>query len=84
MSIIYTWIANNFWGVEYSYQFIAIISVVLSIISQIGDFAASTIKRFVDIKDYGNLLPGHGGILDRIDSLLFLTPFTYMIFYLAL
>ena len=80
ITTIYTWIANRLWGIEYSYLFIGIISFVLSTVSQVGDFVASSIKRFVDIKDYGNLLPGHGGMLDRIDSLLFLAPFTYLIF----
>ena len=55
-------------------------TIVLSLIGQIGDFAASSIKRYVDIKDYSNLIPGHGGMLDRIDSLLFLAPFAYMFF----
>ena len=59
---------------------IVILGVVLSLIGQIGDFAASCIKRYVDIKDYGNLLPGHGGMLDRIDSVLFIAPFAYMLF----
>lgn len=80
ITTIYTWIANRLWGIEYSYLFIGIISFVLSTVSQVGDFVASSIKRFVDIKDYGNLLPGHGGMLDRVDSLLFLAPFTYLIF----
>lgn len=80
ITTVYTFIANNFWATEFSYLYITIISFVLSIVSQIGDFVASTVKRFVDMKDYGNLLPGHGGMLDRIDSLLFLTPFAYMIF----
>ena len=83
VTLAYTWIANTFWGVEYSYLIIVIISIILSIISQIGDFVASAIKRFVDVKDYGNLLPGHGGLLDRLDSLLFLAPFIYLIFTLV-
>ena len=57
-----------------------IFGVVLSLIGQLGDFSASCIKRYVDIKDYGNLLPGHGGILDRIDSILFIAPFAYILF----
>lgn len=61
-----------------SYIYIALVSFALSIISQVGDFVASSIKRFVDIKDYGNLLPGHGGMLDRVDSLIFIAPFVYM------
>lgn len=79
-SLLFTLIAKKIWNVEYSYIIIAIISFVLSIISQVGDFVASSIKRFVDVKDYGTILPGHGGMLDRIDSLLFLAPFTYFIF----
>ena len=40
-------------------------------ISQVGDLAASAIKRNYEIKDYGKLIPGHGGVLDRFDSMLF-------------
>lgn len=50
------------------------------IISMIGDLAASAIKRNHEIKDYGNLIPGHGGILDRFDSVIFTAP---VIFYLS-
>lgn len=78
--LIYTYVSNTFWGMEYSYLAIGIIGIILSIIGQIGDFAASSIKRYVDIKDYSNLIPGHGGMLDRIDSLIFLAPFAYVMF----
>ena len=80
VSVIYMAISNNYWGTEFSYSIIAIVSLVLSLLSQIGDFVASSVKRFVDVKDYGNLLPGHGGMLDRLDSLVFIAPFLYMIF----
>lgn len=52
--------------------------IFASLIGQFGDYALSSIKRIVGIKDYGTLLPGHGGILDRFDSLLFVLPFTYL------
>ena len=80
LMIAYTYIANTYWGMNYSYLFITAIGVMLSLIGQIGDFAASSIKRFVDIKDFSNLIPGHGGMLDRIDSLIFLAPFAYALF----
>ena len=48
---------------------------VMSIVSQIGDLIASAIKRNYGIKDYGKLFPGHGGILDRFDSIMILSPF---------
>lgn len=80
LMLAYTYIANTYWGMNYSYLQIGIIGVVLSLLGQIGDFAASSIKRFVDIKDFSNLIPGHGGMLDRIDSLIFLAPFAYALF----
>lgn len=80
ISIIYSIIVNKFFDGNYSIIFISVVSGVLSIISQIGDFTASSIKRFADVKDYGNIIPGHGGMLDRIDSLIFIAPFAYIIF----
>ena len=64
---------------EISYIKVLMISAILSIVGQFGDFAASSIKRFVEIKDYSNLIPGHGGLLDRIDSLIFIAPFAYIL-----
>ena len=75
LMLLYTLILNKYFSFEYSYLMIAIIGIVLSLIGQIGDFSASCIKRYVGIKDYSNLLPGHG-----IDSVLFIAPFAYMLF----
>jgi phosphatidate cytidylyltransferase len=65
-----------------SYVSVIIMSVCLSVISMFGDLAASTIKRNFGIKDFGKLLPGHGGIMDRCDSLLFVLPVLYSLVYI--
>ncbi len=52
-----------------------------SLISQIGDLAASAVKRNCGIKDYGKLIPGHGGVMDRFDSIIFVSPVIYCILY---
>ena len=61
---------------------IVILSAIVAVgafISIIGDLAASAIKRFYDIKDYGKLIPGHGGILDRFDSVIITAPIIYLL-----
>ncbi|MDE6892322.1 MAG: phosphatidate cytidylyltransferase [Lachnospiraceae bacterium] len=58
-----------------------LISAAGAVISQVGDLAASAIKRNHEIKDYGRLIPGHGGVMDRFDSVIFTAP---MIYFLAL
>lgn len=61
---------------------LALIGAIGSIISQLGDLVASGIKRQTGIKDFGKLLPGHGGILDRFDSSIFIAPIIYYIMLL--
>ena len=80
LALIYTFFVNKFALVHViSYVAITIVAIILSIVGQFGDFSASSIKRFVGIKDFSNLIPGHGGILDRIDSLIFIAPFAYIL-----
>ena len=59
---------------------IFILVLAVSLVSQIGDIFISYFKRLSKIKDTGNIIPGHGGILDRIDGMIFAYPFSYLVF----
>lgn len=55
------------------------ITIFLSIAGQFGDLIESALKRYYDVKDSGKILPGHGGILDRFDSLLLVLPMLHLV-----
>ncbi|WP_316316854.1 phosphatidate cytidylyltransferase, partial [Clavibacter michiganensis] len=62
---------------ELPYKFSVPLAAVMAIVGVIGDLAESAMKRGADVKDAANFLPGHGGLLDRLDSLLFNAPILY-------
>jgi len=77
--VAYGLIVNRWFDGDFSLVFLAVAGLVLSVLSQVGDLSLSIIKREYNIKDYGVLFPGHGGILDRFDSVLFTAPATYFV-----
>ncbi len=60
----------------------ALMGAILSVVAQLGDFFESALKRSADIKDSSSILPGHGGVLDRLDSILFVVPILLILFNL--
>ena len=79
MCALYGVIVGRFWGHSANYPALVIYGMLASIVSQLGDLSFSYIKREAGIKDYGRFLPGHGGGLDRFDSVIFCAPFTYIV-----
>ena len=79
LSLIYLSIIVNYIdNIQFSFQFI-FITILLSTISQVGDIIVSYFKRQARIKNTGSLIPGHGGLLDRIDGMIFAVPTFYLI-----
>jgi len=88
LTLIFTYIyINNFNFIQTNIENtidIFIIVLLISLISQLGDIIISYFKRLSKIKNTGKIIPGHGGLLDRIDGMIFAFPFSYLIFNLEL
>ncbi len=82
LMIVFGIIVRNYFGLSISYVALILLGLLCGTISQIGDWAASAIKRYVNVKDFGNIMPGHGGVLDRFDSILFVAPVIYYVLVL--
>ncbi len=81
ISVLVTVLGFNALGGEFkiNYFLLIIISIIGSLISVLGDLCFSAVKRRCKVKDFGDVMPGHGGILDRFDSVIFVIPYTYMV-----
>lgn len=81
--VLYGFIVSNIISADANYPSLLFAGFVMSVLSQCGDLAASLIKRHYNIKDYGKVFPGHGGVLDRFDSIILTSPFLYFLFMLS-
>lgn len=81
--VLYSFIVSKVYGITSNYIAMLIVGAIVSLVSQLGDLIASIIKRQYGIKDYGKILPGHGGIMDRFDSMLAVSPFLFIILSVA-
>ncbi|MCL2754987.1 MAG: phosphatidate cytidylyltransferase [Oscillospiraceae bacterium] len=86
LALAYQWAANAFLlpdtaaGVSVNIVFLALLAIPCAMLGVVGDLSASVLKRECSVKDFGNVLPAHGGFLDRFDSVLFAAPFAYLVF----
>ena len=87
VAVVYGYFASRFTVIDDDINLVFFCAVVAgfgSIFAQLGDLTASAIKRHTGIKDYGKIIPGHGGIIDRFDSVMFTAPIVYAVMRLLL
>lgn len=75
-TVLLTYLYAKILGINPIWKYL-ILSIIGSIVAQLGDLTASKIKRISNVKDFGFIIPGHGGVLDRFDSILFTAPLVY-------
>ena len=80
--VLWGLLANRFGGCPVDQLALIAYGIAGGAVGQLGDLSLSVIKRETGIKDYGNLLPGHGGVYDRFDSSMFIAPLYYLLFAL--
>ena len=80
--LLYCWILDLAADFSINYLYAITYGIIGSLVGVMGDLVFSAIKRQAGIKDYGHILPGHGGVLDRFDSVILVTPIVELLFVL--
>lgn len=79
VSAVYMAVMKHFWNIDIHWLFL-VASAIGAVLSEFGDLVASAMKRNLGVKDFGWIFPGHGGMLDRFDSVVFIAPYVYFVF----
>lgn len=80
VTIVYYYVMKSLQiTININYIYLVLISIAASFIGVMGDLCASLTKRQCNVKDFGSIMPGHGGVMDRFDSVLFIAPFFYVV-----